>query len=75
MPRAGDPTIPGGPISTALGEGVADLKEIIAILTAAGFDGPVCVELASLGPGDVDELAMIERSVTWLRARLPKNGA
>lgn len=67
----GDPTIPGGPVSTALGEGAADLDEIIAILAAADFSGQVCVELASLGPGDVDELAMIERSVTWLRARLP----
>ncbi len=67
---AGDPTVPGGPVCTALGEGVADLGGLIAILATAGFDGPVCVELASLGPVDVDELAMIERSVTWLRARL-----
>jgi sugar phosphate isomerase/epimerase len=66
----GDPTIWGGPVSTALGEGVADLDGVLAILAAAGFDGPVCVELASLGPDDVDELAMIERSVTWLRERL-----
>jgi sugar phosphate isomerase/epimerase len=66
----GDPTIWGGPVSTALGEGVADLDGLLAILAAAGFDGPVCVELASLGPNDVDELAMIERSVTWLRERL-----
>ncbi len=73
--EAGDPTIPGGPISTALGEGAADLEEIIAILAAAGFGGPVCVELASLGSGDVDELAMVDRSVAWLRRRLPKNGA
>jgi len=63
----GDPTIPGGPVCTALGEGIADLDGLIAILAAAGFDGPVCVELASLGPVDVDELAMVERSVSWLR--------
>jgi hypothetical protein len=31
----------------------------------------VCVELASLGPADVDELAMVERSVTWLRDHVP----
>jgi sugar phosphate isomerase/epimerase len=67
----GDPTITGGPVSTALGEGVADLDGLLAILAAAGFDGPVCVELASLGPNDVDELAMIERSVAWLRDHVP----
>jgi sugar phosphate isomerase/epimerase len=69
--RAGDPTVWGGPTCTALGEGIADLDGLIAILADAGFDGPVCVELASLGPDDVDELAMIERSVAWLRAHLP----
>ena len=69
--QAGDPTVWGGPVCTALGEGVADLDGLIAILAASGFDGPVCVELASLGSDDVDELAMIERSVTWLRAHLP----
>ena len=72
--EAGDPTVWGGPVSTALGEGVADLDGLIAILAAAGFDGPVCVELASLGPSDVDELAMIERSVAWLRTHLPAAG-
>jgi sugar phosphate isomerase/epimerase len=70
----GDPTIWGGPVCTALGEGVADLDGLIGILADAGFDGPVCVELASVGPTDVDELAMIERSVRWLRARLPAGG-
>jgi sugar phosphate isomerase/epimerase len=67
----GDPTAWGGPICTALGEGVADLDGILGILSAAGFDGPVCVELASLGGEPVDELAMIERSVAWLRRSLP----
>ena len=67
----GDPYVWGGPVCTALGEGVADLNDILAILDHAGFDGPVCVELASLGGGDVDELAMIERSVAWLRAHVP----
>lgn len=67
----GDPTVWGGPVCIALGEGVADLDGLLAILAAAGFDGPVCVELASLGPADVDELAMIERSVDWLRGHLP----
>jgi sugar phosphate isomerase/epimerase len=64
-----DPGLPGGPISTALGEGVAPLDAVLAELAMVGFDGPVCVELASLGPGPVDELAMIERSVAWLRSR------
>ena len=64
-------TVPGGPVCRALGDGVADLPGLIAILAAAGFDGPVCVELATLGTGDVDELALIERSVDWLRRTLP----
>ena len=71
--RAGDPTVPGGPVCTALGEGVADLPGLIAILDDAAFDGPVCVELASLGGDDVDELAMVERSLDWLRANLPRD--
>lgn len=69
--RAGDPTVAGGPVCTALGEGIADLDGLVAILAGAGFDGPACVELASLGPDDVDELTMIERSVAWLRGHLP----
>jgi sugar phosphate isomerase/epimerase len=73
-PPTPDPTIWGGPLSVALGEGVAPLEAILGILTDAGFDGPVCVELASLGGGDVDELAMIERSVEWLRAHVPGAG-
>lgn len=60
----------GGPTCTALGEGVAPLDELLEVLAAAGFAGPVCVEIASLGDGEVDELALIERSVDWLRARL-----
>lgn len=67
----GDPTVWGGPVCTALGEGVADLDGLLGILARAGYDGAVCVELASLGPDDVDELAMVERSVAWLRKHLP----
>jgi sugar phosphate isomerase/epimerase len=62
-----DPGMPGGPVSTALGEGVAPLERVLDCLREVGFDGPVCVELASLGPGPVDELAMVARSVAWLR--------
>jgi len=67
----GDPAVPGGPVCVALGEGVAPLDEIVAILDRAGFDGPVCVELASLGGGEVDEVALVERSVDWLRGHVP----
>jgi sugar phosphate isomerase/epimerase len=69
--RPGDPTMLGGPVSTALGEGVAPIDEVIEILDRNGFNGPVCVELASLGSGPVDELAMIERSMHWLRTHIP----
>jgi sugar phosphate isomerase/epimerase len=71
----GDPTVWGGPVCTALGDGIADLDGTLAILTDAGFDGPVCVELASLGGANVDELAMIERSVGWLRRHVRTTGA
>ena len=69
--RHGDPTVSGGPECTALGEGVADLDGLIGILADARYGGAVCVELASLGHADVDELAMVERSVIWLREHLP----
>jgi sugar phosphate isomerase/epimerase len=65
-----DPSIPGGPVCTTLGEGASPLVEVLAELHAVGFDGPVCVELASLGYEPEDELAMIERSVRWLREHL-----
>lgn len=68
----GDPTVPGGPVCTALGEGIAPLEEVLAILGRAGFDGPACVELASLGGGEVDEMALVERSVAWLRDHVPR---
>lgn len=74
-PPTPDPTVCGGPLSVALGEGVAPLEAIVGILDEAGFDGPVCVELASLGGDEVDELAMIERSIGWLRAHVPGAGS
>jgi sugar phosphate isomerase/epimerase len=61
----------GGPVSTALGEGVSDLAGVLGELAGAGYDGAVCVELASLGPGPIDELEMIGRSVAWLRDHVP----
>jgi sugar phosphate isomerase/epimerase len=59
-------------VCTALGEGVADLAGLLGILADGGFDGPVCVEIASLGPEQVDELDMIARSVRWLEEHVPR---
>lgn len=74
-PPTPDPSVWGGPLSVALGDGVADLQGVLRELAVAGYDGAVCVELASLGPGPVDELAMIERSVAWLRDNVPGAGS
>jgi len=60
----------GGPVCTALGAGVAPLEQVLDVLATAGFTGPVCVEIASLGAGEVDELALLEQSIAWLRERL-----
>ncbi len=67
---AGDPTVPGGPPSAALGEGIAALDRVVTALGAAGYDGPVCVEIASLAPGSADELDLVRRSVGWLKGHL-----
>jgi sugar phosphate isomerase/epimerase len=69
---AGNPTVLGGPVSTALGEGDVDLPAILRELKTSGFSGPICVELGSLRTG-ADELEMVERSVRWLRAALEIN--
>ena len=66
-----DPALPGGPVCTTLGAGVAPLEGVLDVLAQAGYAGPVCVEVASLGGGKLDELEMIERSVDWLRRHLP----
>mgnify|MGYP001815005794 FL=1 len=58
---------PGGPVCSALGAGVAPLVEVLGVLDDAGFEGAVCVEIASLGEDEVDELALLEQSVAWLR--------
>lgn len=67
---AGDPTVPGGPPSMALGAGVAPLDGVLSALGAAGYAGPVCVEIASLAPGSADELDLVSDSVAWLRDHL-----
>lgn len=58
-----------GPVSVPYGEGVIPLDAILATLSDTGFAGPVCVELAQLPPGDVDERELVARCVRWLRAR------
>jgi sugar phosphate isomerase/epimerase len=65
----------GGAITTALGDGEAPLDEVLAILDQAGFEGPVCVELAQLRAGPVDEMDMVARSVVWLREHVPGQAA
>jgi 3-oxoisoapionate decarboxylase len=65
-----DPGALGGPVCTALGDGVAPLGDVLTELERADFAGPVCVELASLGSGEVDELELIERSIGWLHEHL-----
>lgn len=65
----GDPRVPGGPISTALGEGSVNLVRVLEILRGAAFAGPVCIEFGSLGPDLVNEFAMLGRSVAWLEAQ------
>jgi sugar phosphate isomerase/epimerase len=68
--RPGDPCVEGGPVSVTLGTGVINLPAILAELAAANISGPICVEFGSLGPNNVDERAMIEASVCWLRRHL-----
>ena len=67
---AGNPTVPGGPLSAALGEGIAPLDRVVRALATAGYAGPVCIEIASLAPGSPDELDLVSRSVGWLKAHL-----
>jgi sugar phosphate isomerase/epimerase len=66
-----DPLV--GPHSVPYGAGVVPIAEIVGLLQQQGFDGLVCVELGQLGP-DVDELALVERSVDWLRRYVSSNG-
>lgn len=57
-----------GPASVAYGSGVIPLEGVLASLEAAGFSGPVCVEIAQLSAG-ADERALVRDGVGWLRAR------
>jgi len=57
-----------GPASVAYGEGVVPVAEVLAVLHAERFAGPVLVELGQIGP-DTDERAMVESCLAWLRRR------
>ena len=52
--------------STSLGAGDLDLRGVLAELRSVGFEGLVCVELATLPPGS-DEDRIVAESVDWLR--------
>jgi sugar phosphate isomerase/epimerase len=56
------------PRSVAYGAGVVDLEGVLAALPAYA-ELPVCIELAQLGGGTVDERAMVRQGVAWLAAR------
>jgi sugar phosphate isomerase/epimerase len=58
-----------GPRSVGFGEGVVPLSGVLETLAAAGFAGPVFVELGQLG--DDDERELVRSSVSWLRRALP----
>jgi hypothetical protein len=55
-----------GPRSVVYGEGVVPVREIVETLDAAGFIGPIVVELGYLGGGPVDEDALLTACIDWL---------
>jgi len=69
--RVTDPV--AGPRSVPYGEGVVAVGQVLEVLLADGFDGLACVELGQLD-GDVDELALVEQGVAWLRGYASSNG-
>jgi hypothetical protein len=52
----------------AYGTGIVPLEETLDVLRQAGFDGPLCVELGQIAPGD-DERVLVERCLSWLGER------
>jgi sugar phosphate isomerase/epimerase len=56
-----------GPRSVAYGRGVVPLEAVLAAVSPT--DPLTCVELGHLGPGPVDERALVADGVAWLRAR------
>ncbi|HWV86602.1 MAG TPA: sugar phosphate isomerase/epimerase family protein [Capillimicrobium sp.] len=69
------------PRSVPYGTGIVDLVGVLDALEAGGApaDVPVCVELAQLGPGAVDERLLVRQGIGWLaaqrRARFPLDTA
>jgi sugar phosphate isomerase/epimerase len=59
------------PRSVPYGTGVVDLTGVLDALRDGGAppDLPVCVELAQLGPGAVDERLLVRQGVCWLAAK------
>jgi len=51
---------------TSLGAGDLDLQGVLAELRSVGFEGLLCVELATLPPGSDDD-RMVAESIAWLR--------
>jgi sugar phosphate isomerase/epimerase len=59
-----------GPTSVPLGEGVIPVGRVVDVIRDVADDCWFLVELGHLGPGRVDERAMVTRDVAWLRDRL-----
>jgi sugar phosphate isomerase/epimerase len=59
-----------GPTSVPLGEGIIPVDQVVDAISAVRADCWFLVELGHLGPGKVDERAMVTRDVVWLRDRL-----
>ena len=63
-----DPWHPrSGPTSVPLGTGTMPLADVLSALADGGRDPWLLVELGHLGPGQVDELAIIDHDLRWLR--------
>ncbi len=58
---------------TSLGAGDLDLRGVVSELRSVGFEGLLCVELATLPPGS-DEDRMVAESVAWLREAIRLSG-
>ncbi len=62
----GDPV--AGPTSVPYGEGVVDVEGVLDALGDRLAGLPVCVELAQLPSGEVDERELVAADVRWLQA-------
>ena len=57
-----------GPASVPYGAGIVPVAALLDVFAAAGFAGPVLVELGQIGPG-TDERALVADCLGWLRAQ------